>query len=232
MHIYFESVGSRLSGLSYENSPPDLANTDKAWFWVVHPAYSASDFMTDVEYKDIAERCIENGGAILFIKGTRFSGEDTKAVAEALERKHKLRIHCLRVAVSSDSKKIISRIGEFLRIVEQLKPSQPIPWAKVEPKSWPENLVAIYLLLKALEVAPHETERIRKAWDDLDPQFRQQLWRRAWVEYCEERDLKDSEWVAAGLPDMKSEGAIELPEQQAVSRAASIVRMSFVSNIE
>ncbi|MCU1267550.1 MAG: hypothetical protein JWM21_3868 [Acidobacteria bacterium] len=231
MKIYFESVGGRLPGLHYEQARVDLQEAAYPWFWVVHPADSASNFLTDTDYVKEAERCLANGGGILFIKGTRYAGEESEADAEALERKHKRRIHCLRVPVSSESHKIISRIGNFLLDMEKLEAGEAIPWSKAEPEKWPENLVALYLLLVAIQSSASEAEHIRDAWRQLDPEWRRQLLTNAWVEYCDERNLNKAAWTIAGLPDTDdSRNDFDLANSSTVAKALEVLRASFSVN--
>ena len=98
MKIYFRNIGTRLPGLSYPEGPYGLIDTSDPWFWVVHPAGNARTSLEDPEYKGDVEHCLDNGGAILFLKGKRYAGLASEEEAEALEGEKDHRVHCLRVA--------------------------------------------------------------------------------------------------------------------------------------
>lgn len=224
MKVFFKNVEERhLGRVAYPGGPNDSDVRAEPWFWVVHPADSAKDFLTDIEYRAAVKNCIDRGGGILFLKGTRFAGMDTEADAEALEIEYEQRIHCLRVACSEHSPKIVERIHRFLREIEERGPGHHIPWEKVEPPPWPESMVAVYLLLKTIEASPEDADKIRDAWNDLDPTWRQNLWTEAWREYSEERSLNNSEWLQAGLPE-GVRPTTDLPEMAQISKAAAVIK--------
>lgn len=226
MQIFFKNIGNHLPSLIYPDSPTDVKSISGSWLWVVHPAKSAKSFLDDKFYGPNATECLDRGGAILFIKGTRYAGMGSEAEAVALERKHTNRIHCLRVACDGSSPKVIERIRVFLEKIARISPHEPIPWKEVEPAPWPENLVAIYLVLLAMKAAPNDAEKIRAGWNELDSAWRQRLWENAWEEYREERVLTESEWKAAHLPVPGSK-EVDFPEPSNISKALETVKLSF-----
>lgn len=223
MKIYFNNVGEQhLGNLGYPEGPDNATVRTEPWFWVVHPEGNAKQFLADAEYGPAAQNCLDRGGGILFLKGTRLAGLNNEEAA-ALESQRDQRVHCLRVACSKNSPKIVERVRRFLQEIESMGPGQYIPWEKVEPAPWPESLVAIYLLLKAIEASPEDANKIRSAWSDLDPTWRQNLWADAWREYSEERSLNLSDWLQAGLPEGLTPSA-NLPEPSQISGAAAVIK--------
>lgn len=230
MKIFFKNIEPRhLGKLSYPDGPDNAVMFGEPWLWVVHPPSSAKEFLIDVDYERAVKNCIDRGGGILFLKGTRLAGLDNEEEAVFLENQYNQRIHCLRVACSQNSPKIVERVNRFLKEIEVLIPGQSIPWEKVEPAPWPESLVAIYLLLKALESSPKDAEKIRSAWDELDLTWRQHLWAEAWREYNEDRSLGESDWLRAGLPQAGKQ-AVALPEPDLIPRAVDVIKQGLSGN--
>lgn len=198
---------------------------DEPWFWVIHPAgyTDAGSFCEDKN--DVVNTCIDRGGGVLFLSGSAYAG--SRVIAEKLKLKYSGRIHCLSIAVDSpeSSPKVVGRIRNFLRLVESLQPGDRIPWEEAEPTEWPQNLVAIYLVVKAMAFSPEDAPAIRKAWEDMDLKWRGRLCSDAQNEFIE-RGFDVDEWAEAGLPS--SSTSYKLPDSDLVATAAEVLRLSLV----
>jgi hypothetical protein len=154
MEIFYSAVGDKLPALKQRALPQ--SGWEKGWFWVVHGGSDTPAFFTEDER---ALDCIRKGGAILFISAARYGGLGSESAAEAMERPHNGRVYCLRSGCTATSVSVQEHIDRFLSFVTTLLPGDPIPWHDAEPAPTHENLLALYLLLKAIEVS----DDVRKA---------------------------------------------------------------------
>jgi len=195
-------------------------------FWVVHPVgYSGAwGFYLDEAMNEVIVQCLNAGGAILFLSGTPYAG--SAARANQLSNEHRRRIHCLNTSISGSESKVAERLLRFLKIVEELKPDEPIPWKEAEPASWPQNLVALYLVLKAMEYAPHDAESIREGWATMEQKWRRKLLTDALDEY-EDNGFSEHEWLTLGFSCDENE-PISLPPAQKLPMAVDALKRCLV----
>ncbi|HEX8087922.1 MAG TPA: hypothetical protein VF762_03670 [Blastocatellia bacterium] len=222
MRIFFEDVRDKLPDFEADNLPEDWQDWKEPWFWVIHAGRSPRIFFK--ERPASAKACIDRGGGILFISASPYGGFDDEDEAKEFEQdtEKRGRIHCLRVACSSKSKKVQERLYKFLDLMGELEAWAEIPWEKAEPDPWPENLVAIYLLLKAIELSPRDAQSIRDAWDRMDNSWRKQVWVNAWSEYHEDLSLNEEDWKNAGLP-LPGSADMGMPETSNLAAAVDTI---------
>jgi hypothetical protein len=72
----------------------------------------------------------------------------------------------------------------------------------LEPTRWPEHLISLYLVLKALQAGPEQRSRLQEAWRQKDEGAKRQFWSAAWQEYQAERQGSIDAWRSARLPGM------------------------------
>lgn len=149
MEIFFLAVGDKLPAIIKQRSLPQ-SGWEQGWFWVVHGGSDTPSFFTEDER---AQKCISQGGAILFISAARYGGLGSEAAAEAVERPHGGRVHCLRSGCTATSVSVQEHIERFLGSMSALAPDDPISWHDVEPPPTHESLLALYLLLRAIEAS-------------------------------------------------------------------------------
>ena len=71
-----------------------------------------------------------------------------------------------------------------------------------------QNLTAIYLILKAMEIYPNKRAEIKDGWKKADSDWRQQLWNKAWQEFIEEPKNDADQWHNLQLPTFDENGAL------------------------
>jgi hypothetical protein len=226
MRIFFEDVRDKLPDIEGDNLPEDWQTWEEPWLWVIHAGRSPRIFFK--ERPTSAKACIDRGGGILFISGYPYGGFDDEDEAKEFEQdpEKRGRVHCLRVACSSKSKKVQERLYKFLDGVGSIKGWEEIQWDKAEPAPWPENLVAIYLLLKAIEFSPKDAQNIRDAWGLMDSSWRRQVWVNAWSEYYEDLSLNEDDWKNAGLPLPDNQG-LDIPGPSELVVAIHTLKRAF-----
>jgi hypothetical protein len=148
MNIFYRAVGNKLPGERRPELP--LRGSVEAWFWIVHVGSETEKFFKS-DQGARANECLAKGGAILFLSSGRFGGLSSEAAARAFERGHNGRVYCLRAACTSTSFSVHDHVNRFLKTVSRLEPWAPIPWSEVEPPPTHENLLAVYLLIRAIE---------------------------------------------------------------------------------
>jgi hypothetical protein len=96
-------------------------------------------------------------------------------------------------------------VESFLKIVAGLNPWDPIPWREVEPPATHENLLALYLLLKALEIMNEEARNtVLSAWSAMPED-----WKKGMLEAAkrEHRDIHGDTTLELPVgPDLSAEG--------------------------
>jgi hypothetical protein len=228
MKLFFSSTRDKLP-LDPQPDFSDHADSwDGSWLWVVHPGLDPETFLEENE-KDI-KACVDRGGALLFISGSIRCGL-SEAKAQQIETEKKGRLHFLRSACSDSSPNskpspVVARILRFLKLMEDLQPYEAVPWPEVEASKWPENLLAVYLMMKALETCPDDEPAIRNAWELMDSAWKSQVWLRAWKEYHEELKMSGLSWTAAGLP--VAEGESGIPDSSKLPAATAVIRRAFI----
>src|SRR5258707_13262152 len=93
-------------------------------FWVAHSPSDPRTFYDKT--KPVLSKCIQSGGAILFVSGSAFGGL-TPIEAENLQIETDGRVHCLSVACSGRASKLVDRLKRFLLLIESLAPGANIP---------------------------------------------------------------------------------------------------------
>jgi hypothetical protein len=227
MKIFFSSTEDKLP-LEQQPHLSDYGNSwHGPWVWVVHPGLDPESFLE--ENATDVESCIDKGGALLFISGSPRCGlseqKAQKIEAERDERVHFLRSACTDLSPNSKPSAVVERILRFLKLLEGLDPHGSVPWSEVEPGKGPENLLAVYLLLKALETCPSDDPAIRKAWDLMDPAWKRKVWEKAWREYHEELKMDGTSWKEAGLPAI--DGELDLLHSSKLVAATATIRRAF-----
>jgi len=98
-----------------------------------------------------------SGCYFLFVKGKPYGGIGRED-ALAIQREYHPQVHFLSYGVSPDGGEIAplrTRWNEFFRQVEQ---ENNVDWDLID-RDWPENLVATYLLARAMEVMDSSSQK-------------------------------------------------------------------------
>jgi len=178
MEIFYSAVGDKLPGRRHELP---LSGSAEAWFWIVHAGSRVAEFFDDDPRANV---CLANGGAIFFLSSGRYGGLESEAKALDVERAHGGRVYCLRAACTKTSTVVHDRVESFLKIVAGLNAWNPVPWQEVEPPAAHENLLALYLMLKALEfMTEQERNNVLSAWSAMPELWKKDLLDAAEQEY-------------------------------------------------
>jgi hypothetical protein len=224
MKIFFFGTEQKLPLASQPNFSDYEDDWDDPWFWLVHPG-SLSSFL--IEKQEQISKCIKKGGAILLISGSPLCSEEKaqRLEAEKNNRIHFLRSSCIDSPPNSVPSRVAVRILRFLKLIEDLNPYDAVPWSEVEASRWPENLLAIYLVVKALQTCPEDESAIRNAWDLMDTEWKRSVWVNAWNEYHQDLKMNASNWTDAGLPPL--DGDLRMPVSSKVGVAMTTLRRAF-----
>ncbi len=228
MKVFFFGTEQKLPLVTQPNFSDYQDHWDDPWFWVVHPGSDLTSFL-DEKKRNISE-CVRRGGAILFISGSARCGLESNETAEKLEAEQNGRIHFLRSSCGdslpgSPPSRVAERILHFIKLVEDLEAYEAVPWSEVEAGKWPENLLAVYLVMKALETCPEDAPAIRNAWDLMDSAWKRRVWANAWKEYHEDLKLRGTTWTGAGLPSL--DGDLSMPDSPNLVAAVATIRRAF-----
>lgn len=157
-----------------------------------------------------ATACLKSGGAVLFVDTTKFGGLGNALAAAKFEGSYNGRLHCLPEScpdVKKDdqtgSRPLLIRFEQFFHRIQGLRPDEAIPWKDLEAPQTPNNLIALYLLLKAAQCSRQVALDKLRMWRAADPEWKTQLLLGAFSEYV---DLAGDVhyWLSAGLPDFRS----------------------------
>lgn len=143
---------------------------EHGWFDVVHHS-RPENWLKTLR----ARRCLELGGAILFVSGARRAGLDDEQVRQ-LNEEHQGRVHVLDGSHSLEAP--FPRMMAFLEVAQHLASSAVIPWenlygtAAPEPSasrtSYSQAFTQLWNLLD--QNTPPEDPSFRIDWDDLPHQ--------------------------------------------------------------
>jgi hypothetical protein len=119
MRIYFDDPDKIPEGWEYElYSGPG----NEPWLFLMHPHTLQRSLDSG------GTECLERGGAILFVSGSRRCGYG-RDEAQKLEAEYGHRIHFLDATHTWEHP--YTRLRAFLRFVEQLAPGEPISWGQL-----------------------------------------------------------------------------------------------------
>lgn len=167
--------------------------------------------------------CLQSGGGILFLSGERFGGFKSLDAARAFEQRLNNRVHCFRASCPENAPQaIVRKIGTFLEQIKTLKGDQPLPWEIIELKPWPENLLAIYLLLKMYQKCNEKRADLERAFHSASSEIRVSLLTEAWVEFRYGNPGDPERWKKAGLPMIEGPDPGRLPPAAANVQFGSI----------
>jgi hypothetical protein len=138
-----------------------------------------------------------------------YAGLKPSTLANQVEERAPGRIHIVSYGVGSAEPGSLfeRRLRGFTEAVAELRPGSRIPWELLEPASWPENLVSIYLLLKSLALSPPDRRsQIADVWHR--QAWRGRVWAAALDEYVEAVKGGPQLWHEAGLPEISDDGTV------------------------
>lgn len=112
----------------------------------------------------------------------------------------------------------------FRRFVDEIvkSPEATGNWALLEPDHWANNLLAVYLLLAAVNEAGESEQAIVHSWNSMPQDSRKSVLTAAWREY---QDLggNPNRWVECGLALDAESGSAKLPAAPLVARAMEVI---------
>lgn len=128
--------------------------------WTSYPRLRGVVFLTASQYAGIA------------MEG--MNGIDSERQAKQVEENSKGGVHVLSYAVPNldlargdvVESRLIGRFRAFEEAIRNRDPNKDIPWLLLEPPTWPEDLVAVYLALVAEEKGVNVLDQIdSKVWE-------------------------------------------------------------------
>jgi len=145
-------------------------------------------------------------GAVVY-RGIRFAAAGSREKAREYERLIPDRVHVLSDAVPRQlGDQIAERFERFAKAVESVSHDSRLPFHLLEASLWPQNLVAVYFMVKAFQLSPDRANDIGKSWHAMDENWKRQFWTAAWDEYHERITGRNAEiaWRNARLPRVPS----------------------------
>lgn len=192
MKIYQINLNDRLG--RYFEHLPEVLKAATPYLLLVHPKETARSVAMDLPDWLNDPNC----RGVLYVRGMAYAGLSREEV-KRIEGDNNQRVHFLSYAVEDGHDLIGNLRSRFARFFEKVASEDAIDWRLID-EPWPESLVAVYLLAKALSTVDSPGAKALLAEEE--------RWIRVWQTAKKEYLLRTSDELIAEALNVDNAAAV------------------------